>query len=79
VSTQTKIVQSKGLMTVTEIARYLSVRVGWVYKHARVGHREQIPSLRVGKYLRFRIAEIEGWLKARDKGRRRPRGNSSRG
>jgi excisionase family DNA binding protein len=65
-------------MTVAEIARYLSVRVGWVYKHARIGHRDQIPSLRVGKYLRFRTAEIEGWLKARDKGSRRARGSSPR-
>lgn len=44
------------LLTVDEIATYLNVKKSWVYEH--VGKRS-IPCKRIGKYLRFRISEVE--------------------
>lgn len=47
------------LLTVEEIANYLSVKKSWVYE--QVGKRT-IPCKRVGKYLRFRVSEVESAL-----------------
>lgn len=44
------------LLTVDEIATYLNVKKSWVYE--QVGKRS-IPCKRIGKYLRFRISEVE--------------------
>ena len=55
-------IEANVLMTVAEVARYLRVPMGWVYQHARPGRRNHLPSLRIGKYRRFRIAEVNRWL-----------------
>ena len=44
------------LLTVDEIANYLSVKKSWIYE--QVGKRG-IPCKRIGKYLRFRVSEVE--------------------
>ena len=44
------------LLTVDEIADYLNVKKSWVYE--QVGKRT-IPVKRIGKYLRFRISEVD--------------------
>ena len=43
------------LLTVQELADYLNVKVGWVYKAAAQG---LIPSQKWGKYLRFDLNEV---------------------
>jgi excisionase family DNA binding protein len=47
------------LLKPEEVADILSVPVSWVYSNAESG---KLPSLRVGKYRRFRRDEIENWL-----------------
>jgi excisionase family DNA binding protein len=47
------------LMTVKEIADYLSVSEYWVYKHAR---RHGVPLLKVGSFLRARRRDLDMWL-----------------
>lgn len=44
------------LLTVDEIAAYLNVKKSWVYE--QVGKRS-IPVKRIGKYLRFRVSEVD--------------------
>ncbi len=51
------------LMDVSEVARYLNVRTSWIYSKAA---QRAIPCSRVGKYLRFRKAEIDEWLESED-------------
>lgn len=47
------------LMTVQELAAYLHVPPSWIYdNHARLG----IPSVRVGRMLRFRLTAVDRWL-----------------
>ena len=50
------------LMTVAEIARVLHVPVSWVYERTRRRGKERIPHIKLGKYLRFEIAAVRGWL-----------------
>lgn len=47
---------SDRLLTVEEIAHYLNVKKSWIYE--QVGKRA-IPCKRIGKYLRFRISEVD--------------------
>ena len=47
------------LLDVTQAAALLAVPVSWVYAHAESG---QLPRYRIGKYLRFRRAELLAWL-----------------
>jgi len=47
------------LLTVKEMAGLLKVKVSWVYR--RTSERE-IPTVRVGRYLRFQAEEVLKWL-----------------
>jgi len=50
------------LMTVPEIAAFLKVPASWVYERTRRSGIEQIPHVKLGKYLRFSIPEVKTWL-----------------
>jgi excisionase family DNA binding protein len=49
------------LLTASEVAKMLSVSTAWVYDHA---HRKQplIPSVRLGKAVRFRPMDVEEFI-----------------
>ena len=51
-----------GLLTVQEVAKILRVPVSWVYERTRRRGNEQLPHIKLGKYLRFRRTEVIGWL-----------------
>jgi excisionase family DNA binding protein len=54
------------LLTPTELAAQLRVPVSWIRektrKRARVRDKDPLPVIRLGKYVRFRLAEVEQWL-----------------
>jgi excisionase family DNA binding protein len=45
------------LLTVDEVAEILRVPRSWVYSH-----QDQLPTVRLGRYVRFRRSEIELFL-----------------
>lgn len=47
------------LLDPRQVAKLLNVPTSWVYSAAERG---ELPSLKVGKYRRFRHEEIETWL-----------------
>jgi excisionase family DNA binding protein len=49
-------------VNVEELAVYLGVKPSWVY--GKVASRE-LPCRRVGRYLRFDVAEVVEWTKGR--------------
>lgn len=51
--------RQEGLMTVAEVCDLLSVKSSWVYEMTR---RDEIPHVRVGRYVRFRRDDIDRWL-----------------
>lgn len=53
------------LLTADEVASRLGVQPSWVKKAARAG---RIPHVLVGRYRRFRWAEIEAWIETRRAG-----------
>lgn len=51
-----------GLMTPRQLAEYLNVSLCWIYGHTWTGAGQQLPHLKVGKYLRFRQSQVDAWL-----------------
>lgn len=56
---------SDRLLTVEELAEHLGVKTSWVYSHVRRRSRDRIPAVRLGKYWRFRLADVDRWLEER--------------
>jgi excisionase family DNA binding protein len=56
---------AENLVGIEEAARFLSVKVSWLYEQVRLG---KVPSYRIGKFRRFRISELEAYLQARRDG-----------
>ena len=58
--------EAKHILTPDELSERLKVDVSWVYentrKRASVRKADPLPSIRMGKYLRFYWPEIEKWL-----------------
>ena len=52
------------LWTPDDVAEYLNVPVGWIYKRTRKNGPEMIPHIKLGKYLRFDPASpaFQDWL-----------------
>ena len=51
------------LMTPNELANELSVPISWIYSRTRQKGSNAIPVIRAGKYCRFDLQEVLGWLK----------------
>jgi len=47
------------LVDVEELAAYLGVKPSWVYGKVATG---ELPCLRVGRYLRFRVSDVLAWM-----------------
>ena len=50
------------LLTVGEVAELLQVPTSWVYGHTRKRSLNPLPGFRLGKYWRFREADVWAWL-----------------
>lgn len=50
------------LIDVRELSRILNVPVSWLYERTRKG---AIPSIRVGKYVRFNLQEVLAFFRAK--------------
>lgn len=53
------------LLTVEELAAFLSVPKSWVYSRTGQGG---IPHVRVGRYVRFKAGEVLRWLDGEQRG-----------
>ena len=50
------------LLTAAEVAQFLRVPLSWVYERCRVGAIDPLPHLKLGKYLRFRKADLLAYM-----------------
>ncbi len=56
---------SHELLTVHDVAAMLQVPVSWVYEHTRRGALDELPALKIGKYVRFRHADVLSYLETK--------------
>ena len=52
----------KNLLTIDELAEKWKVKKSFLYSRTRETHKNAIPRLKIGKYLRFVEAEVMEWL-----------------
>jgi len=55
----------QSLLTIQDVAKLLRVPISWVYDRLRSKAANPLPGFKVGKYWRFKEAEILAWLDAR--------------
>jgi len=53
-------------MVIAEAARYLRLPISSVYGRTCPGAVDPIPHIRVGRLVRFRQRDLDGWLAARN-------------
>jgi excisionase family DNA binding protein len=53
------------LVGVRDVAAQTGLPTSWIYAQTAAG---TIPHLKVGKYVRFRMSEVEAWLEAHRRG-----------
>jgi excisionase family DNA binding protein len=63
------------LIDAAEAARLLSVPASWVLAEARA---DRIPHVRLGRYVRFSMGELEDWWRTRARGPWRDRGAAAK-
>jgi excisionase family DNA binding protein len=56
------------LLTVEEVAHLLQVPTSWVYERTRQRAVNRLPGFRLGKYWRFREADVLTWLERQRSG-----------
>jgi len=65
IAPDTELTREQGnLLTVHQVAEMLQVPVSWVYGRMRKRSVERLPGYRVGKYWRFRQAEVLAWIES---------------
>ena len=57
------------LLTADDVAELMRVTRAWVYAETR---RDRLPHLRLGRYVRYRRAAIEAWIRTVERGPGRP-------
>lgn len=55
-------------LTVREVAELLHVLPSWAYGRMRKRTLERLPAYRLGKYWRFRAAEVLAWVECHREG-----------
>jgi excisionase family DNA binding protein len=53
------------LLSVLEVADLLAVPASWIYRRLRGHAPDRLPGLRLGKYWRFREADVRSWVEKR--------------
>ena len=56
-------VQSERLLTVQDVANLLHVPSSWVYERTRRHGRDQLPHVKLGKYLRVEEAAVIDFIR----------------
>ena len=54
---------NQNLLTVEEHSESLNVPKSWIYSRTRETGPDAMPSIKVGKYCRFKLDDIMEWLK----------------
>jgi hypothetical protein len=58
------------ILTPEELAQRLKVNIGWVYEKSRLRGKNNgtpLPTLRMGRYLRFSWPDVVEWLRSAGK------------
>lgn len=51
------------LIGINELAETLDVPISWIYARTRLKGPDAIPHLKLGKYVKFNLAEVMDWVR----------------
>ena len=54
--------QEDNFLTLNEMAEVLKIHKSWLYSRTRETGPGSIPRVKVGKYIRFRLADVMNWI-----------------
>lgn len=54
--------ERESLLNVEQLASRLNVPKSWVYARTRENGPDSIPRVKLGKYVRFKEAQVSAWL-----------------
>ena len=60
-------IHPENILTSAELAKRLKVSEAWLKEKTRSRNRNQIPTLRLGRYIRFHWPDVCRWLQANSK------------
>jgi excisionase family DNA binding protein len=55
------------ILTLSEIAERLKVSERWVYEKTRKRSQNPLPTIRIGRYLRFDWTSVSAWLRQQER------------
>lgn len=58
----------KGLMSVEQVAGLLGVSQAWVYQHSCGARRPHLPSVKLGRVVKFRPDSVEAFVTGLERG-----------
>lgn len=61
------------LLSAAEVARWLRVSRAWVFEHSNGRRRPHLPSVKLGKSVRFRPADVDAFIRECERFRIRTR------
>jgi excisionase family DNA binding protein len=56
------------LLTVRQVAKLLGISEGWVYQHSCGARRPLLPSVKLGRAVRFRLESLQEFLRQVERG-----------
>lgn len=59
--------EAEKLVDIGEIAKRTGLPVSWIYVNAA---KSKIPCYKLGKYVKFRLSEVEAWVQGQRQGPR---------
>jgi predicted DNA-binding transcriptional regulator AlpA len=58
------LVEPSDILTLEDVAARLHVSPRWVYEKTRQRCSNPLPTIRIGRYLRFLWTDVSGWLRS---------------
>jgi excisionase family DNA binding protein len=55
------------ILTLSELAERLKVSERWVYEKTRRRSQNPLPTIRIGRYLRFNWISVSAWLRQQER------------
>jgi excisionase family DNA binding protein len=55
------------ILTLEELAKRLKVSERWVYEKSRSRCQNPLPTIRIGRYLRFDWTSVSAWLRQQER------------
>ena len=61
------VIDPSQILTLKEVAERLKVSERWVYEKTRRRSQNPLPTIRIGRYLRFNWISVSAWLHQRER------------